>query len=73
MMKTRILGAVSALLLNAACAGEIAAPAYGFATNYVAAGQTEVQSDRVLVADGGTVYKLGTGQWTIPLSYLTQP
>ena len=72
-MKTRILGAVSALLLNAVCAGEIAAPAYGFATNYVADGLTDVQSARVLVADGGTVYKLGTGQWTIPLSYLTQP
>ena len=54
-------------------AGEIVAPAYGFATNYVADGQTDVQSDRVIVAYDGTVYKQGEGQWMIPLSYLMQP
>ena len=68
--------ALAALVFSAtmgAHAGEIVAPAYGFATNYVADGQTDVQAARVLVADGGVVYKQGGGQWTIPLAYLTQP
>ncbi len=52
---------------------ELIAPAYLFATNHVADGVEDVQSERVLIADGGIAYKSGGGRWTIPLSYLTQP
>jgi len=72
-----LLGALaavaSALVSLSAHSEEIIAPAYGFATNYVAAGEAEVQSDRVLVAYDGIVHKQGAGGWTIPVSCLAQP
>lgn len=59
--------------LSVVYADDILAPAYGFATNHVVGGATSVQDGRVLVADGGLVYKFGGGDWAIPLSYLPQP
>ena len=39
----------------------------------VAADETTVQSDAVWVAEGGTLDKVGKGDWTLPMSTLEQP
>ena len=67
------LASAGFVLAVRASAGEVIAPACGFATNDVASGVVDVQSARVLAADGGTIYKQGDGTWTIPHSYLAQP
>ena len=59
-----------AALESSVLAGEILAPANGFATNHVASGASVTQDARVLIDSASCAYKLGTGTWTIPLSFL---
>ena len=68
-----VLALAGFAIAGSTSAGEVMAPACGFATNYVASGVVDVQSARVLAADGGTIYKQGGGTWSLPLSYLAQP
>ena len=78
MIRQKQIANVSALVVTSnlivqVVAGEILAPAYLFATNNVAAGDSSTQSDRILIADGSAVHAYGGGVWTLPETYLVQP
>ena len=57
-------------LVGLARSGEIIVPSFMPATNFVAEGSTDTQSDRLLGSSEGTVRKTGGGTWKIPMAFL---
>lgn len=57
---------------SGAFGGELVAGFRGYATNFVAEGQTSVQRDRIIAGSGGRICKTGKGAWTVPLDTLDQ-
>ena len=58
-------------LVGIAMSGEIIAPSFMPATNFVAEGATDTQRDRLLVSSEGMARKFGGGDWTIPYAFLS--
>lgn len=69
-MTCAVLAAVAGGLANA---DEIVVGVNERKSVSVAADETTVQSDAVWVAEGGTLDKVGKGDWTLPMSTLEQP